>query len=186
MVTPETSKDDISCWFKTRKSSILHPRQEYWIFIFCRHRRTNQRYSTGSQEKQPTISIPTASGKWIENWNLRRDSTNTQFGFTTIFSVDFHNSPSKNTNSWRWFFVPFQRFSEHGYAICRRWQHRTNGMGITSIYKSIGICAAIPDANGLQELIKNFPTFTTPFKHSDEIRHTAKLYITTSGSPTHA
>ena len=58
--------------------------------------------------------------------------------------------------------------------------------GITSIYWSTGICAAIPDANGLQELITKFPTLTTPFKHSDEIRHTAKHYITTSGPPTHA
>ena len=58
--------------------------------------------------------------------------------------------------------------------------------GITSIYRSTGICAAIPDANGLQELITKFPTLTTPFKHSDEVRHTAKHYITTSGPPTHA
>ena len=41
--------------------------------------------------------------------------------------------------------------------------------GITSIYKSTGICPAIPDANGLQESIKKFPTLTTPFKHSDEV-----------------
>ena len=39
--------------------------------------------------------------------------------------------------------------------------------GITSIYQSTGICAAMPDANGLQELITKFPTLTTPFKHSD-------------------
>ena len=58
--------------------------------------------------------------------------------------------------------------------------------GITLIYRSTGICAAIPDANGLQELITKFPTLTTPFKHSDEVRHTAKHYITTSGPPTHA
>ena len=58
--------------------------------------------------------------------------------------------------------------------------------GITSIYKSTGICAAIPDAIGLQELITKFPTLTTPFKHSDEVRHTAKHYIITSGPPTHA
>ena len=58
--------------------------------------------------------------------------------------------------------------------------------GIISIYKLTGICAAILDANGLQELITKFPTLTTPFKHSDEIRHTAKHYITTSGPPTHA
>ena len=66
-VTSAASKDDISCWFKTRKSSILHPGQEYQIFIFSRHRRTNKRYSTGSQEKPPTIFIHTASGKWIKN-----------------------------------------------------------------------------------------------------------------------
>ena len=128
MVTPAASKDIISCWFKTRKSSILHPGQEYWIFISCRHRRTNQCYSTGSQEKQ-TILIHTASRKQIKNLNLRRDSTNTQFGFTMIFSVDFHNSPSKNTDSSSWFFIPFQHFSEHGYEITRWWQHRTNGKG---------------------------------------------------------
>ena len=58
--------------------------------------------------------------------------------------------------------------------------------GITSIYKSTGICAAIPDVNGLQKLITKFPTLTTPFKHSDKIRHTAKHYITTFGPPTHA
>ena len=58
--------------------------------------------------------------------------------------------------------------------------------GIPSIYQSTGICAAIPDANGLQELITKFPTLTTPFKHSDEVRHTAKHYITTSEPPTHA
>ena len=58
--------------------------------------------------------------------------------------------------------------------------------GFTSIYKSTGICAAIPDANGLQELITKFPTLTTPFKHSDEIRHTAKHYIITPRPPTHA
>ena len=34
--------------------------------------------------------------------------------------------------------------------------------GITSIYKSIGICAAIPDANGLQELITNFQLSLRP------------------------
>ena len=54
--------------------------------------------------------------------------------------------------------------------------------GITSIYKSTGICAG----NELQELIIKFPTLTTPFKHSDEIRHTAKHYITTSGLPTYS
>ena len=58
--------------------------------------------------------------------------------------------------------------------------------GITSIYKSTGICAAIPDANGLQELITKYPTLTTPFKHFDEIRHAAKHYIPTSGPLTHA
>ena len=56
--------------------------------------------------------------------------------------------------------------------------------GIASIYKSTGICAAIPDANGLQELITKCPTLTTPFKHSDDVRHTAKHYITTTGPPT--
>ena len=56
--------------------------------------------------------------------------------------------------------------------------------GITSIYKSTGICAAIPDANGLQELIKKCPTLTSSFKHSDEVRRTVKHYITTTGPPT--
>ena len=109
-VTPAANKDDIRCWLKTRKSSILHPSQKYRIFIFSRHPRTNQCYSTGSQEKPPTILIHTASGKWIKNWNLRRYSTNTQSGFTTIFSVDLHNSLSKSTDSWSWFFCPISTY----------------------------------------------------------------------------
>ena len=44
----------------------------------------------------------------------------------------------------------------------------------------------MPTANGLQELIKKFPTLTTPLKHTDEVRHTAKHYITTTRPPTHA
>ena len=55
--------------------------------------------------------------------------------------------------------------------------------GITSIYQSTGICAPIPDANELEESIKKFPTLTTL---TDEVRHTATHYISTTGPPTHA
>ena len=58
--------------------------------------------------------------------------------------------------------------------------------GISSLYMSTGICSMIPAVNGLQELIKKFPTLTTPFKHTDEVRHIAKHYITTTGPPTYA
>ena len=184
-VTPAASKD-FSCWFKTRKSSILHQGQEYRIFIFSRHRHTNQHYSTRSQEKQQTILIHPASGKWIENWNLRRDSTNAQFGFTTIFFVDFHNNPSKTTNSWSWFFYPISIFQWTWLRDLSSMATQNTAQGITSIYMSTGICTAIPDANGLHELVKKCPTLTTLFKHSDEVRHTAKHYITTTGLTTHA
>ena len=58
--------------------------------------------------------------------------------------------------------------------------------GIASVYESTGICATVPVTKGLQELIKKFPTLTTPFEHSDEVRHTAKHHIITTGPPTHA
>lgn len=57
--------------------------------------------------------------------------------------------------------------------------------GITSICTSKGISSVIPTVNGLQELIGKFSTITTPLKHTDKIRHTAKYYTTRSGSSTH-
>ena len=102
--------------------------------------------------------------------------------------MDFHNSPSKNNDSWSWFFffIPFQHLVNMATRSLVDGNTELTAKGITSIYMLTRICEAIRDANGQQELIKKFPTLITPFKHSDEVRHTAKLYITTTGPPTHA
>lgn len=56
--------------------------------------------------------------------------------------------------------------------------------GITSIYTSTGISAALPSANGLQNLLRKYPEITTSFKYSEVIRYNTEHHIKTIGPPT--